>query len=56
MSPTLHDLAVPVMGQVSLGFLAEKPPNQTLPHWRTGLPASGVFFFFLLFNFQRGFV
>lgn len=46
-----------VMGQVSLGFLAEKPPNQALPHG--GLPSSGFFFssfFFLnlkelLFNF-----
>lgn len=38
------------MGQASPEFLAEKPPNQTCPHWRRGLPAS--VFFFLLSSFQ----
>lgn len=56
ISPTSHTLAVLVMGQVSLGFLAEKPPNQTLPHWRRGLPSNGFFFFFLLFKLERAFV
>lgn len=45
-----------VMGQFSLGFLAARPPKQTLLSGRRGLPAGGLFSFFLLFKLERAFV
>jgi len=42
-----------VMGQFSLGFLGEKPPKQTFPPWRRGLPAGGLFSFSFFLNLKE---
>lgn len=42
-------------GQFSLGFLAARPPKQTLLSWRRGLPAGGLFSFFPSFQTWKSF-